>query len=566
MLAAGPLLVGCFDFLAGNGSEVENAVVAGTIVDAEGEGVPGVKVSLVRDGYDPLARLPAPAVRTTNAHGAYGFHADTGTYNVQASDPGSGRVLLIQKVRILGKGRWDLAADSLRYPGRLRLSLPKGTWKDAYAYVPGTTLAARVDEAADAAGEVVLDSLPPGRYEVLLARPDEDERLSVGEDVPVESEAVSALPFTHWERSLRLKVDLAEVKGGLSADVAAVPLLLRLQPSDFDFAAAAKDGKDLRITNDAGTTLPYHIQSWSPAEGALVWIRVDKVRAKEATRLRLYWGNDTAAAPNSSSAFSAADGFVGAWHLDDKPAGNPSAFDDASTEGNSATALGALATADTNAGPDTGVAVSRGDGVTGRGVHLNGKDALMSAAKTYRGPSEYAFSLWIKTATREGGKILGFIMPELTGTIPGRTGNYNMDRTVWMDNDGFVHFGFTIAPADTGSSSIGNWQAFVSGRKYNDGQWHHIAGSVSNGRKAVLSIDGERVVDYTGPIRGVTISGHWQMGYVGDAMWDPVWTSNHFRGSLDEVRILHASRSEDWLKLDYASQKPGSRLLTVENP
>jgi hypothetical protein len=36
---------------------------------------------------------------------------------------------------------------------------------------------------------------------------------------------------------------------------------------------------------------------------------------------------------------------------------------------------------------------------------------------------------------------------------------------------------------------------------------------------------------------------------------------------VDEVRLIHQTRSEDWLRLDYESQKPGSTLLQIErNP
>jgi hypothetical protein len=562
LLAGAVMLSACWDRLAGNGSEVENAVVAGSVVDGKGGPVAGAAVALLPEGYDPVADGSA-AFHRTDANGRYGIRTDTGTFNIFARSAATGGTFLVRRVRITGGGRWDLGADTLSPPGTVSVTLPEGSWEGAYAYLPGTTVSEDIDAAEAASGKLSLDSVPTGSYDVVLARRHDAAKRRVGADVPVRSDGTSQLPYSLWTGSALVTVDLSVLGGNAPAsDVAGVPLLLRLDAGNFDFASAAGDGRDLRFTSDAGTALTYQVQAWDSAGmRALVWIKADTVFAG-GTRLRMYWGN-SAAARTGDSVFSAADGFAGVWHFDTAPKGLPSGFPDAGSAGDSAFALGALAGADTLPTGDSGAAVTSADGIAGRGLHLNGKDAALQGAKTYPGPAGYSYGLWFKTDTREGGKILGFIMPDLHGTIPGRPGVFNMDRVAWMDNNGFVRFGFTIASQD--STHIGSWQAFVSGNRYNDGQWHHLACSVS-GTEALLDLDGETVVDYTGPMGALAQPGEWHVGYVGTGMWDPTWTSEYFRGSLDEIQIQHVPRGKDWLRLSYATQRPGSRLLRLSTP
>jgi hypothetical protein len=557
-------LTACWDRLAGNGSEVENAV-AGTVRTPDGKGAAGVTVSLIPEGYDPLSdsNRAAPARGTTDASGRYGFSADTGTYNVFARQSGTGRAFLIPHVRITGSGHWDLGADTLKPPGHIHVTLPAGSWQGAHVYLPGTPVAETIDAAADSSRNLVLDSVPEGSFAVVIVRNDDPARVVVGEEVPVLPDRTSSLPYAQWKRSARLHLDAAALGGGLASDLAAAPLLLRLDGANFDFSAAGK-GADLRFTSDAGSPLPHQVQSWDSAGmSALVWVRIDTVYGgNRTTRLRMYWGNPSVTSA-AEAVFDPADGYVGAWHLDDAPKGVPPGFPDAGASGDSVFAQGALAAADTLPAADTVAAVTRADGVAGRGAHLNGKDAYLISAKTYAGPPAYAYSFWLKTSTRQGGKILGWVAPGIRGAISGRPGNFNFDRVVWMDDDGFIRFGFTIASLDT--NSVGSWQAFVSAKHYNDGQWHHVACSVSE-TQALLSIDGEKVVDYSGTMRALPDNGYWRMGYLGDGMWDPMWTSEYFQGSLDEIQIIHRSRGEDWAKLEYASQKPGSRLILFDTP
>jgi hypothetical protein len=232
-------------------------------------------------------------------------------------------------------------------------------------------------------------------------------------------------------------------------------------------------------------------------------------------------------------------------------------FADAAVSGDPADPMGVLAK------PDSAPAIGPSDGRIGGGLPLNGTDAWIRGSREYPGPAEFTLSFWFRTASKQGGKMAGFVMPGLKGVTYGnKPGNFNFDRVVWMTDDGLLHAGFTMRSSNY-PSVLGYWQSFTAAKPFNDGQWHLLSYTLWDSG-AMLVVDGAKVAGYTGLVRPLPVTGHWRIGYCGEGMWDPEWTSEHFQGSIDEVRLIHRSHGEDWLRLDYESQKPDSKLLTLE--
>ncbi|MDB5104401.1 MAG: hypothetical protein JWP91_2090 [Fibrobacteres bacterium] len=561
------LVLGCMDWmegdrLSGNGSEVENAIVVGRVVLASGKPAAATDISFYPVAYDALADAPlAPSFTTrTDTAGAYSLRPPAGSYNLWGHQPAAGLRFLIQDVQVDSVGKVEVGAGTLDRPGRLRVTLPEGSWEGGYVYVPGTPLAVGVDGAADSNGTMLIDSIPACRLKtVLLARKGKPNLGRVlGTDVVINPGETTFLPFTEWAHSAPIRVN---VNGILAKRVTAIPLLMRLSAPDFDFSQARGDGADLRFTTETGRILPVHVQSWDSAGGAAtVWVKVDTVYAdSELHKIRMHWGNPRASA-STASVFDSGNGYVGAWHLDAAPSGTPLSFPDESPAGNDARAMGILGKADSMP------AIGAADGRIGGGVPLNGKDAYLMSTREYAGPAQFTASFWFRTSSKEGGKILGFVMPGLKNVTYGsKTGNFNFDRVVWMTDDGWLHAGFTLRSTSY-PTIIGSWQSFTAATPFNDGQWHHLSYTLWD-TGAMLVVDGVKVSGYTGLVRPLPEPGHWRIGYSGEGKWDPEWTSEYFQGSIDEVRLAHKSRSEDWLRLDYESQKPGSTLLTIEkNP
>jgi len=550
--------------VAGNGSEVENAIVAGRVTLASGAPVAGVVVSFYPVDYDAMAdtlgkKSPdSTLTAVTDTAGAYTLHPPQGVYNVWGHQPVQGLRFMLQDVQVESAGKMSAGTGILRKPGRLVITLPEGG-EGGYVYVPGTPLAANVG-AADSNGMLRIDSIPACELKtVLMARkgkPNLDRIL--GTNVVINPGLTTWLPYTEWAHSARVRIN---VDGLLSKRVTDIPLLFRFTATDFDFSRARGDGADIRFTREDGRILPVHVQTWDSTGGsAAVWVKLDTVFADSSLRrIRMYWGNPRATA-FKGSVFDSAGGYVGAWHLDAAPTGTPLAFPDASPAGNTAKAMGALGS------PDSMPAIGPADGSIGGGVPLNGKDSYLMASREYAGPSQFTASFWFRTTSKEGGKILGFVMPGLKNVTYGsKTGNFNFDRVVWMTDEGLLHAGFTMRSTSY-PTIIGSWQSFTAATPYNDGKWHHLSYTLWDSG-AMLMVDGVKVAGYTGLVRPLPEPGMWRLGYSGVGKWDPEWTSEYFQGSIDEVRLAHQSRSEDWLRLDYESQKPGSSLLSFDkNP
>lgn len=565
--ASAAVLAGClglFDSqkVAGNGSEVENAIVAGRVTAADGSAAPSVAVTAYPPDHDAMVDKPVDPVYTdeTDSAGRYQIKVAPGSiWNLWGHRRSDGTRFLLQDMQADAKGSKDAGVATLRVPGRLRITLPEASGEGGYVFIPGTPVALSVDGAADSNGTLLLDSLPPGKLKAVLLgrRGKPDQFRTLGTDVVIGSGATTYLPYTEWSYSAAVRLDAS---GLIAKGVAGIPLLMRLSRPGFDFSQAKGDGSDLRFTREDGVILPCRVQAWDSAGGsAAVWVKVDTVAADgEAQRLRMYWGNARAAVPaNRSAIFDTADGYVGAWHLDAAPAGSVPAFPDASPAANVGRGMGILGK------PDSLPAIGPDDGRIGGGVPFNGKDSWLMSAKEYSGPSTFTVSFWFRTSTTQGGKMLGFVMPGLKGVTYGsKTGNFNFDRVVWMTDEGLLHAGFTMRSTSY-PTIVGAWQSFTAAKSYNDGQWHHLSYTLW-GSGALLMVDGEKVASYTGLVRPLPDAGHWRVGYAGEGKWDPEWTSEYFQGSVDEVRLIHRTRGEDWLRLDYESQKPGSTVLTLD--
>jgi hypothetical protein len=90
-------------------------------------------------------------------------------------------------------------------------------------------------------------------------------------------------------------------------------------------------------------------------------------------------------------------------------------------------------------------------------------------------------------------------------------------------------------------------------------RWYHVAG-VADGNTHTIYINGQPVVSVPAPGVGVFEEPLAGIGWSpGDA--EPIL--DYFNGMMDEVRLHHGPRSAAWMKLNYETQKPGSRVVRI---
>lgn len=534
--------------VAGGASETE-ATIAGRVLTPEGKAAAGAKVRLRPTHF--LADTAAGAIEEiatntlTDAEGAFEFpDVFLGDYVLEAGD-GQREALSLASVDgsrdVLEAGALVLQPSA---SVRGRILYPAGEPTGAYIRVFGLDRRAK----ADSAGRFALEGLPAGTFDFRITpvSPTLSSRSVLGVALASGSafdlgdislaRAIEGEDYSTWGDSARIYVDTRAA--GASGKVAAFPLLLRLDRSSFDFSAST--GLDVRVADARGHRLAYEIERWDPLEGkAEIWVRCDSLQLGDSAQyLTLYWNRPGAASRSDGAAvFDTADGYQGVWHLD-RAAGGPALFRDASGQGNDATGDGL----------DSAAAAA---GVSDLGQALDGVGQALHTAKAFAAPDTFTFSLWFKTTTANGGKLIGF------GNLQTGSSRLN-DRQIWMDNQGRIHFG--VFPEDSlGQPDHGFNKMVSSTRSYNDGQWHHVAGRLSP-EGQFLFLDGESVASDPTVRESSHFLGFWRIGYDNFGNWDDLPRSHWFQGALDEVRVARAAWSDAFIKLAFENQKPGSTL------
>jgi hypothetical protein len=198
-------------------------------------------------------------------------------------------------------------------------------------------------------------------------------------------------------------------------------------------------------------------------------------------------------------------------------------FMDISGNRNDATSFGATpptATADRYGAPSSA-------------YNFNGTNQYLSSSLTNYDPQVYSISLWFRTATNLGGKLIGFVQ----SANPGASGQF--DRHIYMNTAGNLYFG----------AYIGGYKTIISGKSYNDGFWHHVVVTVAPATVttplvagAVMYVDGVSVGTNTTITGGEPHNGYWRIGGDDLTNWPGVTgASFFFNGDIDDVGIYHRS-------------------------
>ncbi len=171
-----------------------------------------------------------------------------------------------------------------------------------------------------------------------------------------------------------------------------------------------------------------------------------------------------------------------------------------------------------------------------------------STTTAVAGPSVFTESVWFRTTTTAGGKLLGF-GDQLSSA--GLSSNY--DRQIYMDNNGRLYFG-TCPQSGTCPTVVS------SPRPYNDGQWHQAVGSLSSAG-LVFYVDGAVVGTDPTVTTAQTYAGYWRLG--GDRLdsWNPLTSSSYFAGTLDDVSIYPNALTPAQVSQQYADS--GRAAFTV---
>ncbi len=162
----------------------------------------------------------------------------------------------------------------------------------------------------------------------------------------------------------------------------------------------------------------------------------------------------------------------------------------------------------------------------GSAYSFNGTNQYISTTTQLTTPTNFAISLWFKTSTTTGGKLIGF------GDVQtGLSGSY--DKHIYMSNAGNIIFG--VYP--------GSVQTISSPTTLRDGNWHHVIASLSSTNGMKLYIDGVLAASNASITTSQNYSGYWKIGYDNLNTWTSQPTSLYFNGSLDDIAIYNKELS-----------------------
>ena len=187
-------------------------------------------------------------------------------------------------------------------------------------------------------------------------------------------------------------------------------------------------------------------------------------------------------------------------------------------------------------------------GKYGNALTFDGVDDYLSTSVQQTTPNVFTLSLWFRTTSSTGGKLIGFGEAK-TGT----SGSY--DRHLYMDNAGKIYFG----------CYNGNVQTISTAGAFNNGEWHHAAATLSDAGM-MLYVDGSLVGSKTSVISGDNYSGYWRIGYDALEGWTNRPSSDYFKGQLDDIQIYDKALSASEIALLYDGGTENEPvIITPEN-
>jgi hypothetical protein len=527
--------------LAGAGSET-TTTVSGVVASVNGAPAAYAQVSLIPSTYNPAKDLGLPDsfTITTNAFGQYSFsNIDTGSYTVYAQSKSDGTRSLVFNVHVTIDSM-TAPPSMLKQTGTIRAVNPDNEDNDGcYIYIPGTTRYAFFTKENR---DILLDSIPSGVIpSVVYATLQSTVQIPVRQNVTVNEADTTVAANPQWVYMQRLFLSTAADGASIVSTVRNFPVLVRLDKSNFDFSTANVNGSDIRFATPQNKLLPYEIELWNPSlQMAAIWVTVDSICGNNNRQfIAMYWGNRNAlTVSNSALTFDTSNGFQGVWHLGDAAV---TAFD-ATKNAYHGTAVNM-----TSAAPVTGI--------IGNAQSFDGVKSYITMPNTSNGKLDfqengtYSMSAWVYAET----------IDSVYHAIAGKGHEqYYMQFKCFKTKASweFVEFenqrGWQYSEDSTPPAPGANEWIYLTGVRSGTNQKLYING--------VLAIDSPKLMSGASYERNTT--DNFSIGSFGRSVTIPYQQGwSYFYGKIDEVRVLNAIVSDDWIRLCYMNQKADDALV-----
>lgn len=340
-----------------------------------------------------------------------------------------------------------------------------------------------------------------------------------------------------WQYHQEIKLNTTAAGANVPGNVAKYPVAVNLTAANFKFAQAQPGGSDLRFTGTGGAALPFEIESWdAAAQKAAVWVKTD-VKGNDASQaVVMHWGNPSAtSASDSKAVFSGEDGWLGVWHLSEDGNTAPGGYKDASPTGAHGTGI--------NYAPGSAVDARIGRGTNNSYAKKTWVKIDSTKQAVFNPATAWTISIWNKiTSFPSGGNYNTFFCK---GDVSWTLQRFGTSNTFEPCNH--------VEPA-TGAAY--HLCAHADGFKGQTGVWYHFTVIFQRDKSIEMFINGKSV-------NKITDNAKWSIGLhtVGIGQQSQGNRPSYWDGILDEARVVDGIKDQNWITLDYESQKEGSKFL-----
>lgn len=512
--------------------------VIGILHTSDGTPSSHAKVVLVPSNFNVVTDSSSLVLLdTTNDKGAYSFSVnDTGEYTITAVQLENKTRAIICGVHVQ-RDTVEVATKIMSIPGTIKVNLPENVNNSTgYIYIPGTTVTASLYNEGNS---VTLDSVPSDiipsiNYNEIGTGQEKVLRF----DVPVAPEKVTTIVYPSLNHAKPIYFNTSSGGAAVESSVMNFPVLIRLTPANFTFSQSAPDGSDIRFAKNNGAPLYFEIEHWNVSnKSGVIWVSLDTLFGNCDTQsVMMYWGTAVtfASESNSAAVFDTAKGFKGVWHCSEQ---SGTVIHDASANRYDGTLRGSSS-------------LMSSQGIIGSAQQLDGTDFIemvgtSSSSLNFAEQGNYSISAWVNIDSLSG---------EYQMIASKGDKQYNLQFRGSTKNWQFTEYQDTIG-----------WDETVAGAVAKT--WVYLVG-VRSGLKQYLYVNGTCAdsVIYNHPFIASDTTYSEKKGFrntscnfmVGKKVDYSDW---FFKGTIDEVRVMSISPSEEWVKLCYMNQRNEDKLI-----
>ncbi|MER7447909.1 PKD domain-containing protein [Microbacterium sp. NPDC097977] len=166
-----------------------------------------------------------------------------------------------------------------------------------------------------------------------------------------------------------------------------------------------------------------------------------------------------------------------------------------------------------------------------------GSSPKMTTQDVSAAPAAVTVEAWVKTTNTRGGRIVGF-----GDSATGTSTSGNTDRVLYLDTSGRANFAI----------NDGSYRTVLSRSAVNDGNWHHLVGTVDS-QGMQLFVDGKRVDRDQARTSPKIYNGFWRIGADQTNGFANKPTNAGLAGSIDDVAVYPTALSPADIRSHYLS-------------